>query len=325
MFAVDIEIGREKIMALKKAKYYEQYLKSVPREEWIRRKKTDDHPGITKGPHWSTEPEDNLPCHGERMKITVRDGIEVPVILYRPQEVKEKTPIHFHIHGGGFSFGHAELNDYELSLYRDELGIYTVGIDFILAPERQFPEQLYDCYDVVKYFVDHADEYNIDVKRMSVGGESSGGNSATVLARMAAEGNDFKFRMQWIGYSAMDLYHDFKDESKSTAGSIEGSYMYYGSYCDRKKAKNSYISPFFATTEELRCMPATVYVMADDHLLGDNMVYAKKLIESGVTVRMKTFVGANHCFNLHWPDTWGGELGEEALAYTLDGFRDYLL
>lgn len=312
-------------MALKKAKYYQEYLKSVPREEWIRRKIEDDHPGITKGPHWSPNPEKDLPCHGERLKIATRDKTEVPIILYRPDNVGGKIPIHFHIHGGGFSFGHAELNDYELSLYREKLGIYTVAIDFILAPERQFPEQLYDCHDVVKYFVDYAEEYHIDVDRMSIGGESSGGNTATVVARLAAEGEDFKFKMQWLGYSAMDLYHDFKDESKSTAGSIEGSYMYYGSYCDRTKAENSYISPYFATTEELKGMPSTVYVMADDHLLGDNMEYAKKLIASGVTVRMKTFVGTNHCFNLHWPDTWGGEAGEQALEFTLDGFREFLL
>lgn len=312
-------------MALKEAKFYQQYLQSVSREEWIRRKIEDDHPGIYKGPHWSTEPEENLPCHGERMIITARDGAEVPIILYRPDEMKGKTPIHFHIHGGGFSWGHVELNDYELSLYRKELGIYTVGIDFILAPKRQFPEQLYDCYDVVKYFVDHADEYGIDVNRMSIGGESSGGNSATVLARLAAEGDDFKFKMQWIGYGSLDIYHDFKDKSKATAGSIEGAYMYYGSYCDRKQAKNSYISPYFATVEELKCMPTTVYVMADDHLLGDNMEYAKKLIESGVTVHMKTFAGTNHCFNLHWPDTWGGEQGVAGLQFTLDAFREYLL
>ncbi len=312
-------------MLLERSRFYQDYLKSVPREEWIRRKVEDDHPGISKGPHWSTEPEENLPCHGERMKITVRDGVEVPIILYRPKQVNGKVPIYFHIHGGGFSFGHAELNDPELSLYRDELGIYTVGIDFILAPKRQFPEQLYDCYDVVKYFVDHAEEYGIDTSRMGVGGESSGGNSATVLARMAAEGSDFKFKMQWIGYAAMDLYHDFKDKAKSTAGSIEGSYMYYGSYCDRSKAKNSYISPFFATVDELKCMPPTVYVMADDHLLGDNMVYARKLIEAGVPVCMKTFVGANHCFNLRWKDTWSEEQGEAGVQFILESLREYLL
>jgi acetyl esterase/lipase len=50
----------------------------------------------------------------------------------------------------------------------------TFKKSYRLAPENPYPVALNDCYSVIKYLLDHPDEFNADVSKMILAGDSAG-------------------------------------------------------------------------------------------------------------------------------------------------------
>lgn len=297
----------------------------IPREEWLR-VWYDERVPIENDPEWpnNVKPakKDILPCHGEWMNIKGRDGNEIPVILYKPKTVREKTPVYFQIHGGGFCSGSALTNDNECTYYRDELDILVVSIDYRLAPEYPYPAGLHDCYDVVKYFVDHADEYHIDVDKMGVGGCSSGGCLATATCMLAIESGEFAFRYQMLLYPGINHY----DVPQAADSAIKQQLMFVNCYCDYKtQAKDYHVSVNFAPDEILKQMPTTMILTCEmDDLNVPAEEYAMRIARNGVPTLLRRFPNAVHAFTLHW-GAWDDDASPKALAYIVEGFKNYLI
>lgn len=60
---------------------------------------------------------------------------------------------------------------YELAS-RTDLKIFA--IEYGLAPEHPFPSQLNECQKVIEYLIENSKEYQIDVKKIILAGDSSG-------------------------------------------------------------------------------------------------------------------------------------------------------
>jgi len=97
--------------------------------------------------------------------------------IYRPKNVSlnEKLPVIFNIHGGGWVYGDKEVYQF-YGMSMAERGFVFVNPSYRLAPEDSFPAQLEDIELFVKYAVEHADEYGIDVNNMFLVGDSAGGH-----------------------------------------------------------------------------------------------------------------------------------------------------
>jgi len=53
----------------------------------------------------------------------------------------------------------------------------VMSIDYRKAPEHPYPTPTDDCYAVIKYILEHAKEFDVDVNRLLMAGDSAGGNS----------------------------------------------------------------------------------------------------------------------------------------------------
>lgn len=76
-----------------------------------------------------------------------------------------------------------------MRLIAERAGIVTYAVDYQLAPEAKYPTQIEEIDYVVRWVFDHADEQGIDPAKISVGGDSAGGNMTCVIALKLRDDN----------------------------------------------------------------------------------------------------------------------------------------
>lgn len=120
-------------------------------------------------------------------------------------ENKEKEPVFFDLHGGGFVMHSADVDVNICRYFRENCHCKVFSIDYAKAPEHPYPQAANEVYEVVKYFVKHAEDYGIDTAHMCIGGHSAGGNLAAVTCLRSLEKKEFSFRGQILDYPPLDL------------------------------------------------------------------------------------------------------------------------
>jgi acetyl esterase/lipase len=65
----------------------------------------------------------------------------------------------------------------------------VISVNYRSPPEHKFPAAAEDAYAALQDVIKNDAKLNIDSKRVAVGGESAGGNLATVVCLMAKERN----------------------------------------------------------------------------------------------------------------------------------------
>lgn len=108
------------------------------------------------------------------------DGVDLKLNVYRPL-LSGKHPTLIIIYGGAWRTGSPD--DYEkFSCYMAARGYSAIAIDYRHAPEYKFPNQLEDVETALRYIQTHADELEVDLKRVAVMGRSAGGHLASLAA-----------------------------------------------------------------------------------------------------------------------------------------------
>ena len=269
-----------------------------------------------------------LPVAGSRMTVPTRDG-EVRCILY-PAAVSP-APVYFDMHGGGFVAGNCEDVDFWCDMVRSELGVHVVSINYRKAPDHPWPAGANDAFDVVSWFYAHASEFGMDTDRMAIGGHSAGGNLAAVTClRSVLEDAPFRFRLQVLDYPPLDLKTCAFDKFfHPMAIPPQIAIMFDACYIAPGQGGDPLCSPAVAEVEMLKGQPPAVVVTAElDSLRGEGELYAYKLIQAGVPVRARRFLGSAHGFTM----TYGGRnplMPEDpnaapALRMMLEALRDHL-
>lgn len=115
-------------------------------------------------------------------------------------------PLYVDIHGGGFVLMTADSDNSINSYLQEKADIKIISIDYPKAPDYPFPIALDAIYDVVRYYIDCAEELNIDASRIGIGGHSAGANLATATCMRARDKGEVKFCFQVLDYPPLDLY-----------------------------------------------------------------------------------------------------------------------
>ena len=85
-------------------------------------------------------------------------------------------------HGGGWVFGNLDTHDAVCRALAKESGAVVISVDYRLSPRTKFPAAVDDAYAATKWVAANAESLGIDARRIAVGGDSAGGNLATVVA-----------------------------------------------------------------------------------------------------------------------------------------------
>lgn len=226
------------------------------------------------------------------------------ILVYKPQRGQDKSlPVFVNIHGGGFIQGSAEDDEVWCRKIVDAVGCVVVNIDYHLAPEYDFPIALEECYDVVKWVHDQADENGFDAARIAVGGHSAGGNLSASLCLLARERQEFSFVYQVLNYPVLDFTADpFEKPTRDTLLTAKARAFFTACYLPKERdRRNPSASPLLA--ESCTGLPAALIVSAEyDPLREENMLYAERLSAAGVSVTYKMFEGCMHAFTHFGPE-----------------------
>ena len=234
---------------------------------------------------------------------------EVPVRLYFPSEEAisgkpvegEKYPVLLFFHGGGWVTESVENYDRVCSRMAQSTGHIVMSVEYRLAPEYQFPVPLEDCYAAAKALYTGRLILPADPDRITIIGDSAGGNLAAAVCLLARERGEFMPRKQILIYPALNNCYTEESPYRSvqengegyllTAVKMEDYLKLYESSPDDRQ--NPYFAPILE--KDLSHMPDTLILTAEfDPLRDEGEAYGKRLEEAGNYVEVHRIPEALH-------------------------------
>jgi acetyl esterase/lipase len=105
--------------------------------------------------------------------------------LYVTRTPDKPLPTLIFIHGGGWTGGTKEGRDLGILPYLD-MGMNVVNVEYRLARVAQAPAAVEDCRCALRWVIQHAKEYGVDVNKIVVSGDSAGGHLALTTGMLPA-------------------------------------------------------------------------------------------------------------------------------------------
>lgn len=121
---------------------------------------------------------------------TIKDsGNDVGIWRYYPRKIEKKNnnKALVFFHGGGWIGGTTYVGESFCKLIAERANCVLFNVDYSLAPEKPYPNGLDDNFGAVKHIYDNAEKYGIDKTKISVAGDSAGGNYAAVVSLKARD------------------------------------------------------------------------------------------------------------------------------------------
>lgn len=234
---------------------------------------------------------------------------EVPVRLYFPSEEAmsgepvegEKYPVLLFFHGGGWVTESVENYDRVCSRMAQSTGHIVMSVEYRLAPEYRFPVPLEDCYAAAKALYTGHLVLPADPDRITIIGDSAGGNLAASVCLKARDTEEFIPKKQILIYPALNNCYTEESPYKSVQENGEGYLLtavkmedylklYESSPEDRQ---NPYFAPILE--KDLSHMPETLILTAEfDPLRDEGEEYGKRLKEANNYVEIHRIPDALH-------------------------------
>ena len=224
---------------------------------------------------------------------------DVPVRVYASERGGIR-PALIYFHGGGFVFGNLDTHDAVCRALAKESGAMVISVDYRLSPEHKFPAAVEDSHAVTMWVAANAERLGVDARRIAVGGDSAGGNLATVIAMRCRDAGGPALASQVLLYPVTD-FSSFETASHQELG--EGYFLtraamewFCGHYLPSSDlARHPEASPLLAPN--LRALPPALVITAEfDPLRDEGEAYAKRLRQAGVPVTMNRYPGMIHGF-----------------------------
>ena len=214
-----------------------------------------------------------------------------------------RRPAVLHTHGGGYVLGSAAGDVTDLQVLAQALDCVIVTVEYRLAPETPFPGSLEDNYAALKWLHANADELGADRSRIALAGESAGGGHAAMLAIAARDRGEVPVMFQSLVYPMLD---DRTGSTRKVPAHI-GTFVWTAEYnrlgwtALLGRAAGGQDAPAGAVPSRVENLaglaPAWIGVGSIDLFVDEDVEYARRLIEAGVTTELLVAPGAFHGFD----------------------------
>lgn len=223
---------------------------------------------------------------------TVPADPDVAVRIYRPREAQGTI---IWLHGGGWVMGGLDSDHPWATRLADRSGAVVISVGYRLSPEHRFPAALDDAYAVLLWTAEHAAELGIDPARIAVGGHSAGAGLAAAVALRARDEQGPAIRFQLLNEPGLDdrletwSARNFTDTPWLNREKLAAFWQHYlGS-----TPATPYAAPARAT--DLSGLPPAYVATAEFCPNRDeDLAYALRLLQAGVSVELHQFPGTFH-------------------------------
>ena len=226
------------------------------------------------------------------------DKGEITLRIYTPKG-EGPFPIIIYYHGGGWVTGDLNTAHISCQMICAKTEHIVISVDYRLAPEYPFPVPVQDAYAAFTWVHENAKELNGIQTNISVCGDSSGGNLATVTAIATRENKGPKINAQILIYPVTDLtmesdsYDQFHEGFGLTKNIMKWCIDYY--VTDKNDVLNPVASPLFH--DNLTDLPPALIITAENDVLRDEGIrYGNRLKHAGVQVEQITEDGLVHSY-----------------------------
>ena len=224
------------------------------------------------------------------------DDYEIPVSIYKPDDIIPNSPITIFYHGGGWTFGCRESYHYSVASLAESTKTIWLSVEYRLCPENKFPIPLTDCQSVLEYVYDNKVLFSCEDAKLLICGDSAGGHFSALLS------NDFSHLIdaQILIYPCVDIKPTY-DSEKEFSGECyllvpDLTDWFIGNLLKDETFLNSvFISPIFK--DDFSKIPKTLLIAAElDRLVDHSRHYHKRLQECHVNSTLIIVKGAVHGF-----------------------------
>ena len=229
------------------------------------------------------------------------DGMDAEWVSVNRAHMKKYVILH--CHGGGYSTGSSIYARTLTSKLAAGTSMDVLCFDYRLAPEHKFPVPLEDCYAAAKALYTNQLILNTDPEKITIIGDSAGGNLTAAVCLMARDKGEFTPRRQILIYPALGNCYTEESPYRSvqengcdyllTSVKMEDYLNLYQSSAEDRQ--NPYFAPILE--KDLRNLPETLILTAEyDPLRDEGEVYGRKLHAAGNHVEVHRIYGAFHGF-----------------------------
>lgn len=224
-------------------------------------------------------------------------GGDLTLRVYRPQG-EGPFPVLVYFHGGGFVLGNLDSHSHICRELVVRSGAMVVSVDYRLAPEHPFPAAVDDAYAAVCWIAAHAAEFGGDGSRLAVGGDSAGGNLATLCCLRCRDEGGPVIRFQLLAYPGTDLESTLPSRRDNAQGyflTADAIAWFFSQYLAGADPKHPWVSPLHAP--DLSRLPPALMITAEyDPLRDEGEAYAARLAQAGVKVKATRYGNTIHGF-----------------------------
>ncbi|MFC7396106.1 alpha/beta hydrolase [Chelatococcus sp. GCM10030263] len=243
----------------------------------------------------------------ETLLIPGRAG-EVPLRIIAPPDPRG---VYLHIHGGGWVFGSADMQDDRLERMAEKLGLASVSVDYRLAPEHPYPAAPDDCEAAALWLVENAAS-SFGTDRLFIGGESAGAHlSVVTLMRLRDVHGLRPFRAANLVAGIYDLGMTPSarrwGEEKLVMRTLDVHLFVQNFLRGGGDLRDPDISPLYG---DLAGLPPAIFTVGTrDAILDDSLFMSARWTAAGNRADLAVWPGGAHVF-IGFP----GSLAEKALA-----------
>jgi len=225
------------------------------------------------------------------------DGTEIELRWYTKHGSTAQNAV-LYLHGGGMICGSLDIYD---SLVRNSVsksGVPTLAVEYRLSPEHPHPAPVEDCFTALAWLSQNARSLGVDPLRIGVHGDSAGGGLAAGVALMA--------RDRGVSLAKQILIYPMLDDRTEVDEQLVPFLMW--TYDDNETGwrallgddyRTDRVSPYAAparAADLAGLAPAYIEVGELDAFRDEDVTYARRLSQSGVSVELHVHPGVPHAF-----------------------------
>jgi acetyl esterase len=237
----------------------------------------------------------------EDLEISGAPSGKVSIRIVRPQQAAGSLPTILYIHGAGWVFGNAHTHDRLIRELAVEANAAVVFPNYSLSPEARYPTAIEECYAALLWLAAEGAGRGLDVSRLTVAGDSVGGNMAAAMTLMSKARSGPTIAQQLLFYPVTDASFDTPSYQQFASGYFlrrDAMQWFWDQYApDAGQRAEITASPLRASLEQLQGLPRALVITGEADVLRDEgEAYANQLREAGVEVTAVRFQGIIHDF-----------------------------